>query len=109
MGFVDASNSLFIKGFSASAWRKNGSSSTVESTPVPAFGERDLPKSTQKSSLGDNSRFVLQDCGSDLKRAYVKTAFKIGHWQVSGVMIFHRAFWVDDTTFWGNSKSPHLD
>ncbi len=43
MGLVDIAKSSEIKGFSASACKKKGSSSTVERTPVPAFGERDRP------------------------------------------------------------------
>lgn len=39
MGVVDSRNSSEIKGFSASAWRNEGSSSTpVTSAPVPALG-----------------------------------------------------------------------
>lgn len=43
MGVVDSSNPSEIKGLSASACKKKGIPSTVLSTPVPAFGDRDRP------------------------------------------------------------------
>lgn len=43
MGVVDIINSSVINGLSNSACKKKGVPSTVLKTPVPPFGDRDLP------------------------------------------------------------------
>src|SRR5581483_5583391 len=87
MGLVDIANSSEIKGFSASACKKKGSSSTVERTPVPAFGERDLPSARRNAACV----MIRVPLGRTAQAIDVPPSENSPSYSGSGKSLFHRA------------------